>query len=119
MGLWPSGVGNRLPEFAPMRFRKGHLMTNTCQLFSNLARQAWPCNCDCDGSHGGDAGDRVWPAIGGKGVLVITVLVVLLVLMLIGSVPTWPHSQNWGYAPSGTLGLVLVVLVVLLLTGRL
>jgi hypothetical protein len=61
----------------------------------------------------------VWPAIGGKGVLVITVLVVLLVLMLIGSVPTWPHSQNWGYAPSGTLGLVLVVLVVLLLTGRL
>jgi hypothetical protein len=49
---------------------------------------------------------------------VITILVVLLVLMLIGSVPTWPHSQNWGYAPSGTLGLVLVVLVVLLLTGR-
>lgn len=58
------------------------------------------------------------PTISCQGVHVITILVVLLVLMLIGSVPTWPHSQNWGYAPSGTLGLVLVVLVVLLLTGR-
>ncbi len=49
----------------------------------------------------------------------ITILVVLLVLMLIGSVPTWPHSQNWGYAPSGTLSLLLLILVVMMLTGRL
>jgi hypothetical protein len=47
-----------------------------------------------------------------------TVLVVVLVLLLIGAVPTWPHSRNWGYYPSGGLGLVLVILVVLLLLGR-
>lgn len=47
-----------------------------------------------------------------------TVLVVLLVLMLLGSIPTWPHSRNWGYYPSGGLGLVLAILVVLLLLGR-
>ena len=48
-----------------------------------------------------------------------TVLVVLLVLMLIGALPTWPHSRNWGYAPTGGLGLLLVILIVLLLLGRL
>ena len=47
-----------------------------------------------------------------------TVLVILLVLMLIGALPTWPHSRNWGYAPSGGLGVVLAILVVLLLLGR-
>ena len=47
-----------------------------------------------------------------------TILVVVLVLMLIGSVPAWPHSRNWGYAPSGGLGLVVVILLVLLLLGR-
>jgi hypothetical protein len=46
-----------------------------------------------------------------------TILVVLLVLMLIGALPTWPHSRNWGYGPTGGLGLVLVILVVLLLLG--
>ncbi|MEO8427957.1 MAG: DUF3309 family protein, partial [Verrucomicrobiota bacterium] len=44
-----------------------------------------------------------------------TVLVVLLILMLIGALPTWPHSKSWGYAPTGGLGLVLVILVVLIL----
>ncbi len=43
---------------------------------------------------------------------------VLLVLMLIGALPTWPHSRNWGYGPTGGLGLVLVILVVLLLLGK-
>jgi len=47
-----------------------------------------------------------------------TVLIVLLLLMLVGALPTWPHSRRWGYYPSGGLGLVLVVLVVLLLLGR-
>jgi hypothetical protein len=47
-----------------------------------------------------------------------TVLVVLLVLMLLGALPTWPHSRNWGYYPSGGLGLVLGILVILLLLGR-
>jgi hypothetical protein len=48
-----------------------------------------------------------------------TVLVVLLVLMLIGALPTWPHSRNWGYGPTGGLGVILAILVVLLLLGRL
>jgi hypothetical protein len=44
-----------------------------------------------------------------------TLLVVLLVLMLIGALPTWPHSRNWGYGPTGGLGVLLTILVVLLL----
>jgi hypothetical protein len=48
-----------------------------------------------------------------------TVLVILLVLMLVGALPTWPHSRNWGYGPTGGLGVVLAILVVLLLLGRL
>jgi hypothetical protein len=47
-----------------------------------------------------------------------TILVVLLVLMLIGALPTWPHSRNWGYGPTGGLGVLLAILVVLLLVGR-
>lgn len=47
-----------------------------------------------------------------------TILLVLLILMLIGAFPTWPHSKNWGYGPSGGLGLLLVILVVLILVGR-
>lgn len=46
-------------------------------------------------------------------------LLIVLILLLIGAVPTWPHSRNWGYMPSGTLGIVVLVLLVLLLTGRL
>jgi hypothetical protein len=48
-----------------------------------------------------------------------TVLIVILVLMLLGAIPTWPHSRSWGYGPSGGLGLILLILVILLLTGRL
>ena len=47
-----------------------------------------------------------------------TILLIVLILLLIGAFPTWPHSKNWGYGPSGGLGLVLVILVVLLLLGR-
>jgi hypothetical protein len=50
--------------------------------------------------------------------IMITILLVILVLMLIGAVPTWPHSRSWGYAPSGTLGLLLIVLLLLVLSGR-
>ena len=49
----------------------------------------------------------------------LTILVVVVVLMLLGALPTWPHSRGWGYYPSGGVGLVLLVLVVLLLSGRL
>jgi hypothetical protein len=48
-----------------------------------------------------------------------TILLILLVLVLIGALPTWPHSRNWGYAPSGIAGLIVVVLLIMLLTGRL
>ena len=48
----------------------------------------------------------------------ITILIVILVLMLLGVFPAWPHSRAWGYGPSGGLGLVLVILLILLLTGR-
>ena len=47
-----------------------------------------------------------------------TILLIVVLLMLIGAVPTWGHSRNWGYGPSGGLGLVLVILIVLLLLGR-
>ena len=46
------------------------------------------------------------------------ILLVIVILLLVGALPTWPHSANWGYFPSSGLGLVLLVLVVLLLTGR-
>jgi hypothetical protein len=48
-----------------------------------------------------------------------TILLIVLVLLLIGAVPTWPHSRSWGYAPSGVLGLVLVIVLVLFVMGRL
>ena len=47
-----------------------------------------------------------------------TILLIALILLLIGALPTWPHSRSWGYYPSGGLGALLVVLVVLLLMGR-
>lgn len=47
-----------------------------------------------------------------------TILIVLLILMLIGAVPSWPHSRSWGYAPTGGLGFVLVIVVVLVLLDR-
>ena len=48
----------------------------------------------------------------------VTILIVILVLVLVGILPTWPHSQKWGYYPSGGVGLVLLILVILLLMGR-
>lgn len=47
-----------------------------------------------------------------------TIVLVLLILMLVGAFPAWPHSKNWGYYPSGGLGLVVVILLILLLLGR-
>lgn len=48
-----------------------------------------------------------------------TILLIILILFLIGALPTWPHSRGWGYYPSGMVGLVVVILLILLLTGRL
>ena len=47
-----------------------------------------------------------------------TILIIVLILMLIGSVPSWPHSRSWGYGPSGGIGLVVVVLIILVLMGK-
>jgi len=47
-----------------------------------------------------------------------TILLIVLIFMLIGAIPTWPHSRNWGYGPSGGLGLVVIIIIVLLLMGR-
>jgi hypothetical protein len=48
-----------------------------------------------------------------------TILLVILILLLVGAIPSWPHSRNWGYAPSGVLGLIVLILLILLVTGRL
>ena len=48
-----------------------------------------------------------------------TLLLIILILLLIGALPTWPHSRGWGYYPSGTAGIVVLILLILLLTGRL
>lgn len=48
-----------------------------------------------------------------------TILLIVLILLLVGAIPSWGHSRNWGYGPSGGIGLVLLIVIVLLLTGRL
>jgi hypothetical protein len=47
-----------------------------------------------------------------------TILIILLILLLVGALPTWPHSSSWGYYPSGGLGLVLLIIIILVLLGR-
>ena len=47
-----------------------------------------------------------------------TILLIVLILLLIGALPTWPHSRSWGYAPTGTLGIVVIVVVILVLMGH-
>ena len=47
-----------------------------------------------------------------------TILLIILILLLIGAFPTWPHSQGWGYYPTGGIGLVLIIILILLLMGR-
>lgn len=51
--------------------------------------------------------------------MLLTILVVVLLLSLVGSLPTWPHSREWGYYPSGGVGLILLILLILFLMGRL
>jgi hypothetical protein len=47
------------------------------------------------------------------------ILLIILIVLLLGAVPAWPHSRGWGYWPSGTLGIIVLILIILLLTGRL
>jgi len=48
----------------------------------------------------------------------LLILLIIVILMLIGAIPRWPHSRNWGYYPSGGLGLIVLILIILLLLGR-
>ncbi len=48
-----------------------------------------------------------------------TILLIVLILLLLGAIPTWPHSRSWGYGPSGVLGVILVIVIILFLMGRL
>jgi uncharacterized protein DUF3309 len=64
-------------------------------------------------THGGR--DRV----GRKEKTMGLILLIVLIVLLLGAIPTWPHSRSWGYWPSGTLGIVVLILVILLVTGRL
>lgn len=48
-----------------------------------------------------------------------TILLIVIVLLLLGAIPTWPHSRSWGYAPSGLLGTILIIVLILVLMGRL
>ncbi|HWX03272.1 DUF3309 domain-containing protein [Collimonas sp.] len=48
-----------------------------------------------------------------------TILLIILILILVGALPTWPHSRSWGYGPSGISGLLVIILIVMLLTGHL
>ena len=50
--------------------------------------------------------------------MLMNIVLVILFLMLLGAIPTWPHSRNWGYYPSGGLGLVLLIILLLMFTGR-
>jgi uncharacterized protein DUF3309 len=57
--------------------------------------------------------DRAW-----KGPAMSTILLIIVILLLLGALPTWPYSREWGYFPSGGLGLILIIVIILLLTGR-
>lgn len=59
-----------------------------------------------------------YPCVGVLKVSIGTILLIVLVLILVGVIPAWPHSRSWGYGPSGIIGLIVVVLLILLVLGR-
>jgi hypothetical protein len=68
---------------------------------------------------GSDAGGFPFPLQEGKtDMSITTILLIILVLILVGALPTWPYSSAWGYTPSGVLGAIVIVMLVLLLLGR-
>jgi Protein of unknown function (DUF3309) len=54
----------------------------------------------------------------GENVMLSTILIIILILLLVGALPTWPYSSGWGYYPGGTLGLILIIVIILALIGR-
>ena len=65
----------------------------------------------CEGQPGGKAVQETHMSLG-------TILIIILILLLLGALPTWGHSRSWGYFPSGGLGLILVIVIILVLMGR-
>ena len=61
---------------------------------------------------------KIAPVSGRLAMSIATILLIILILLFLGMLPTWPHSRNWGYRPGGLIGIVLLVLIILLLTGR-
>lgn len=61
---------------------------------------------------------KIAPVLGRLAMSIATILLIILILLFLGMLPTWPHSRNWGYRPGGLIGIVLLVLIILLLTGR-
>lgn len=74
---------------------------------------------NCGGTTNSERGDREKNVQPWRSKMFATVLIVVVILMLVGGLPRWDHSRNWGYYPSGGLGLVLLIVVILLLMGRL
>lgn len=66
----------------------------------------------------GDLPDAAFPGQRREETMLGTILIILLILLLIGALPTWPYSGGWGYYPGGGLGLILIIVVVLVLMGR-
>jgi hypothetical protein len=66
----------------------------------------------------GTDSNRLYPAIQPRGNDVRTILLIILILLLLGALPTWPYSTGWGYYPSGGLGLVLLIVIILVLAKR-
>jgi hypothetical protein len=81
-------------------------------------RNRGSCTVHAHGRLGAEL-DATRSSTGRKEAVMGTILLIVLVLLLVGALPTWSHSSNWGYFPSGGLGLVVVILLVLVLTGRL
>jgi hypothetical protein len=77
-----------------------------CHRIAMETRRAWPRS---DGRRSNN--ERVRPVMG-------TILLVILIILLLGALPTWPYSGGWGYYPSGGLGLVLLIVIILLVLGR-
>jgi hypothetical protein len=71
-----------------------------------------------DSDHAGKRHSRRDIREGGAAMPLTTILIIVLILVLIGALPTWPYSRNWGYFPGGALGLILLVVIILLLMGR-
>jgi hypothetical protein len=91
-----------------MSLAQGHSGTPHRVWRSLAERPSWPREADFA---------RLGFAVQGKTVM-STIVLIILIILLIGGLPSWPYSRGWGYAPSGILGVILIIVIILLLTGR-